>query len=60
MDFDRNHFASGALEFECPLVNGVRQGVARRWYEDSALFSEAHYVNGELDGQLRQWSPDGV
>lgn len=53
------HYASGkkALEFE--VMNGMRNGIFRRYYESGALFLDMTYVNGRSDGRLQEFYQDG-
>jgi antitoxin component YwqK of YwqJK toxin-antitoxin module len=55
-----DHYFSGVVWSETPVVNGVSHGTRREYYRTGALFSEAFFENGQLHGIAKEYSDDGM
>ncbi len=53
-------YASGAYRQREPLVNGVREGLARYWHENGQLYSEIPWVRDQKHGCFILYRPDGT
>ena len=41
------------------VINGIKHGKGRRWYENGQLLYEVDYINGNPDGKDRGWYENG-
>ncbi|MEW5823267.1 MAG: hypothetical protein AB1766_02865 [Pseudomonadota bacterium] len=55
-EFDGN----GLIKSEYFELDGVKNGVQRRWHEDGSIFSECTFIHGKLHGIARLWTAAGV
>lgn len=51
---------SGGLKLEYHVLNGVKHGAQRRWYEGGSLLSECTFAHGKIHGVARLWTETGL
>lgn len=49
-DVERRYHENGKLRLECPLKDGIRDGVCKEYYESGALRGTSTYRDGLLEG----------
>jgi antitoxin component YwqK of YwqJK toxin-antitoxin module len=54
------NFPNGHLLAEDSYVEGVRQGISKKWYPSGVLYYECYYKYGALHGICREWYENGV
>ena len=54
------YYASGALAWEVPYVNGKKHGLEKEYYESGALAWEVPYVNGKKNGVYKEYYESGA
>ena len=54
------YYASGALAWEVPYVNGKKNGVYKEYYESGALKWEIPYVNDKRHGMQKRYYESGA
>ncbi|MBU6375421.1 MAG: hypothetical protein KGQ59_05455 [Bdellovibrionales bacterium] len=52
-------YPSGAFRQREPLVNGVKNGLARYWHENGVLYGEIPWVNDQKHGCFKLFRSDG-
>ena len=52
------YYSDGKLE--CIYVNGVINGIAKKYYENGALKFEGEYLNGEKNGKGKEYYENGA
>lgn len=50
---------SGGVKMICGYVNGLKHGVAKRWYNNGVLNYQTSYVNGRKQGLTKVWYKNG-
>jgi hypothetical protein len=45
--------------FILSYLNGLQEGITRKWYPNKQLMEERLYINGHKEGVHRGWWPDG-
>lgn len=53
------HYANGKKGLEFDVMNGLRNGVFKRYYETGAVFMDMTFLNGHTDGRLQEFFQDG-
>ena len=53
-------FPNGCLRCEYFVLNGLKEGTERHWFEDGKPFVSAEYLDGRLNGRLLEWNESGV
>ena len=53
------YFANGQVDTECSVRDGVREGIARRFYSDGTKQAEGSYAAGKMEGEWTFWRRDG-
>jgi antitoxin component YwqK of YwqJK toxin-antitoxin module len=59
VNWERDNYDNGQLEYEIPYVNGKQHGIEKSWYENGQLSYEIPYVNDQRHGIERGWHPNG-
>ena len=55
----KEYWDNGELKSELRIKNGLKDGLAIRWFENGNKMSESHYKNGELEGLATGWYENG-
>ena len=42
------------------FIDGKKDGLHRRWYENGKLEEESNYINNSLTGLYKRWNEDGL
>jgi antitoxin component YwqK of YwqJK toxin-antitoxin module len=56
----KRYYVSGQIESSGEILNGVKNGLWKYWYEDGKKALEENYVNGRKSGKFKSWFPDGT
>lgn len=51
-NLERRYFENGKLMLECPLKDGIRDGVCKEYYESGALRRTSTYRDGLMEGPM--------
>ena len=54
------YYASGQVQVECELRDGVRDGECQRYWPDGKLLAKGRYENGLMTGTWTFWNADGT
>lgn len=57
---EAEYHPNGQLFKKGPVVNGLRDGEWRAWYQDGTLWSIQNFKAGKKDGENRVWYETGV
>jgi len=55
----KTYYNNVTLNEQYTLVNGVREGLYQRWYENGQKYIEYTYVSGECEGLYQRWYESG-
>lgn len=58
-EMERRYHENGKLRFECPLMDGIRNGACKEYYESGALRYTAFYRDGLLNGPREVFYENG-
>jgi antitoxin component YwqK of YwqJK toxin-antitoxin module len=56
---EKSYYADKTLKSECPLKDGVKEGLEKGYYKDGELQYESYYASGKLEGSSRWYFTDG-
>ena len=55
----QQHDANDHLLFECPVINGKKNGNFKQYYEDGTIAVEGVYVSDLMEGLIKEYYPSG-
>lgn len=58
-DKSTQHYPSGKVKFEVPLVDGKKHGEGKGYYEDGKVKMEINFVNDRKEGLCFEYYPSG-
>ncbi len=56
----KTYYENGNLEWDIPMKDGKRHGVAKSYYKNGTLKSESPFKNGEREGVMKSYYKNGA